>query len=232
MPLAQSPVVLLVEDDDSIRQSVRNGLMEQEFEVLCAGSLAEARVELEQHAVDLMVLDLGLPDGDGFDFLRRQRAVGRALPVILLTARDQVADKVRGLDLGADDYLVKPFDFNELSARIRAHLRRSATQAGPTIRVTDMEIDLRTRMVRRAAEEISCTPREFDVLVYLATHAGQPVSRDVLTREVWKVRSRMTSMDNVIDVLMSRLRDKVDGDRPDKLLRTVRGLGFMLREPD
>lgn len=230
--MSQSPVILLVEDDTTIQRFIRKGLMELDYRILAAATLEEARNHIARQEVHLAVLDLGLPDGSGTDLLREMRAAGNMVPVIILTARDQVDDKVLGLDLGADDYLVKPFNFNELSARIRAHLRRSASHTGPTIQIGDLHIDLLARTVRRSDRTIECTPREFDVLVYLASNLGQPISREVLTREVWKVQSRMTSMDNVIDVLMSRLREKVDGGNEIKMLHTIRGLGFTIKAPE
>jgi len=227
--MSYSPVILLVEDDATIQRSIRKGLMELDYGILTAATLEEARKQIAHHEVDLAVLDLGLPDGSGTDLLREIRASGNTIPVIILTARDKIDDKVLGLDLGADDYLVKPFNFNELSARIRAHLRRSANQAGPNIQIGDLNVDLLARTVTRSGRTIECSPREFDVLVYLASNPGQPISREVLTREVWKVQSRMTSMDNVIDVLMSRLREKVDNGHEKKLIHTIRGLGFTIK---
>ncbi len=227
--MTESPRILLVEDDPAIQRSVRKGLMELDFHPLTASTLADARELILNNEIDLLVLDLGLPDGDGLDFLKEIRASGNRTPVILLTARDTVRDKVAGLDLGADDYIVKPFDFMELTARIRARLRRSTSEAANAIRVGDLEIDLIARVVKHSGQAIELTPREFDVIAYLAANAGQPVSRSVLTREVWKIQSRMTSMDNVIDVLMSRLREKVDGGHEVKLIQTIRGLGFMLK---
>lgn len=221
--------ILLVEDDPVLTRSIKRGLTDTGYHVKTAGNIAAARVKLSESPTHLLLLDIGLPDGSGFDFLEEIQKQHHGLPVIILTARDTVPDKIRGLDLGADDYLVKPFEFQELTARIRARLRRAAGQHSTMLVVGDLEIDLVQRMVRRSGVTIDCTPREFDVLVYLARTPGQAISRQLLTSDVWKVRSRMTSMDNVIDVLMSRLREKVDGDRPDRLLHTVRGLGFMLK---
>lgn len=223
--------ILLVEDDPSIQRSIKKGLSEQDYQVAVAGSLESARhISLSQN-VDLVLLDLGLPDGSGFNFLQEFRSSHPSTPVLIMTARDKIPDKIKGLDLGADDYLVKPFDFQELLARIRAQLRRSTGLSGSSIQVADLEIDLVRRTVKRDDRLIECTPREFDVLVYLARSPGKPISRQVLTTEVWKIKSRMTSMDNVIDVLMSRLREKIDSDSSEKLIHTVRGLGFMLKGP-
>lgn len=223
--------ILLVEDDDALQRSIKKGLSEQAYTVYVAGTLAEAERLCASEEIGLILLDLGLPDGDGLEFLRAFRGKHPSTPIVIMTARDKVSDKIKGLDLGADDYLVKPFDFHELSARIRAQIRRSSTSSiGTDLNVADLEIDIVRRTVRRADRDIELTPREFDVLVYLARTPGQPVSRQVLATEVWKVRSRMTSMDNVIDVMMSRLREKVDGETGAKLIHTVRGIGFMIRE--
>lgn len=229
--MASPYLILLVEDDHAIQRSVRKGLIELGYRIMTADSLAEARRHWGSEDIALVVLDLGLPDGDGTDFLRDIRSNGSTVPVVILTARDEVNDKVRGLDLGADDYLVKPFAFQELSARIRAHLRRAGAQIGPEITAGDLTIDLVGRSVRRGERVIELTPREFDVLVFLAKSPGQPISRTTLVTEVWKIRSRMTSMDNVIDVLMSRLREKIDENEPIRLIHTVRGLGYMIKPP-
>jgi two-component system copper resistance phosphate regulon response regulator CusR len=228
--MSPTATILLVEDDAAIRRTVAKGLSELTFRLHTAESASAARHLLATEEIGLVVLDLGLPDGDGLDLLREIRAGGSTLPVIILTARDTITDKVAGLDLGADDYLVKPFAFQELSARIRAHLRRSSQHPASVLNAGDLTIDLVARSVQRAGRTIECTPREFDVLVYLVTNQGQPVSRQTLGRDVWKVQSRMTSMDNLIDVLMSRLREKIDSDHDLKLIRTVRGLGFMVKD--
>jgi len=222
--------LLLIEDDPALQRSIRRGLSEQGYSIQLAADLASANRLAAEAAFDLVLLDLGLPDGSGYDFLAAFRRNHATTPVIILTALDKIPAKIKGLDLGADDYLVKPFNFQELTARMRAHLRRSTSHAGATIAVADLEIDLVSRTVRRGGQLIECTPREIDVLVFLARSPGQAISREMLTTEVWKVQSRMTSMDNVIDVLMSRLREKIDEGHPVKLIHTVRGLGFMIRE--
>lgn len=222
--------ILLIEDDPVLLRSIKRGLTDLGYPVSTASDLTSATERMRETSFHLILLDLGLPDGSGFDFLTALRKEHARLPVIILTARDTVPDKIRGLDLGADDYLVKPFDFQELTARIRARLRRIESP-GTLLEVGDLTIDLLRRRVTRAGVEIECTPREFDVLAYLAHTPGEVISRQLMTTDVWKVRSRMTSMDNVIDVHMSRLREKVDGHRTDRLLHTVRGLGYMLKAP-
>lgn len=224
------PTILLVEDDATLRRSLLVGLADQGYAVQSASHIASARKLLSEQRVDLVLLDLGLPDGNGLDLLRELREEHKAMPVLILTARDTVPDKVEGFDLGADDYLVKPFDFLELSARIRAHLRRSTDPQGTMLNVADLSINLIHRHVHRAGVTIECTPREYDVLVYLAKTPGQVISRQLLTTDVWNIHSRLTSMDNVIDVTLSRLREKVDRDHDQKLIHTVRGLGYMMKD--
>lgn len=153
------------------------------------------------------------------------------MPVVILTARDTVPERVAGLEEGADDYLTKPFAFSELRARIRARLRAAAHQSEEDMmRIADLEVDLRRREARRAGRRVELTAREFDVLALLAQWRGQPVSRDLLAREVWKVNRRLTPLDNVIDVHLSHLREKIDRDHASKLIRTIRGVGFLLAE--
>ena len=221
--------ILIVEDDRLVSRSLRQGLREEGFSVEVAGSLAEATASLAKNQPALIVLDLALPDGDGLTWLRQIRRAGYTQPVVILTARDAVEDRVAGLEDGADDYLSKPFSFAELLARVRARLRSTTRDTtNPILRIADLEIDRLHRVARRAGRPIELTPREFDLLVYLAQWAGHPVSRDMLARDVWKLDRRLTPLDNVLDVHLSHLRDKVDRDHPVKLLRTVRGVGFML----
>lgn len=226
-----TPTLLLVEDDAVLQKRLSAGLKEQGYRVRGARNTAAARRALEEAGVDLILLDIGLPDGSGLDFLRELREVNKALPVVLLTARSAIEDKITGLDLGADDYLIKPVDFHELLARIRARLRSSRAGDPLLLTVHDLTIDLARRVIHRGGRLIDCTPKEFDVMVCLAQRVGGPVSRQVLSTEVWKVRSRLTSMDNVIDVLFSRLREKIDTPGEERLIHTVRGRGYMLKEP-
>jgi two-component system copper resistance phosphate regulon response regulator CusR len=179
-----------------------------------------------------------LPGRSGLEVLKAVRGKDLKTPVLLLTARDALEDRVEGLDSGADDYLVKPFALAELAARLRALLRRatadSPAEEKPTIwRVTDMDIDLTLRRVIRAGRIIDLTPREFDLLIQLLRNAGRIVSRETLAREVWQEIRRATPLDNVIDVHIARLRRKIDDGFKCRLIHTVRGLGFVLREePD
>ena len=221
--------ILIVEDDKRLGPTLQKGLCEQGFNTLLAvngeGALAMAR----RHTPNLIVLDLGLPDYDGIDLLHLIRTQGYRDPVLILTARDGLTDKVQGLDAGGDDYLAKPFAFVELSARIRALLRRSPS-AARTLRAGGVAVDLVTRHVVRGAESIDLTPREFDLLAYLAQHAGQVVSRDMLARHVWREPSRFTPLDNVIDVHISRLRRKLTHGSGACPLRVIRGCGIMLED--
>ncbi|MDD2241269.1 MAG: response regulator transcription factor, partial [Kiritimatiellae bacterium] len=193
--------ILIVEDDRRVAESLRRGLSEAGFTVDTASRLAAADAVLAQGVPALVVLDLNLPDGDGRTWLRRVRAEGHRMPVIILTARDALPERVAGLDEGADDYLTKPFAFAELLARIRARLRNVAQQSNEDVlRVGPLEIDRLHRQVRRAGRAVELTALEFDVLALLAQWRGQPVSRDLLAREVWKINRRLTPLDNVIDV--------------------------------
>ena len=221
--------ILVVEDDAKVASGLFKGLTESGFAADVARSAEEALVRLDQHACQLIVLDLGLPGMSGLDVLRRLRSQGNAIPVIILTARDAVNDRVMGFECGADDYLVKPFAFPELVARIRARLRDLEKADTSILRVGGIEIDLVKREVVRDGLAIELTPKEFDLLAYLAQQHDQVVTRDMLAQHVWKAGSRMTSLDNVIDVHVYHLREKVDRDFETKMLRTIRGVGLMLK---
>jgi two-component system, OmpR family, copper resistance phosphate regulon response regulator CusR len=171
-----------------------------------------------------------MPGLDGFEVCREIRRTGSHVPVLMLTARDAVESRITGLDSGADDYLIKPFAFAELLARIRALVRRGRVAEAPRLAAGDLEVELITRKVTRGGQPIELTVREFELLEYLLRHQGQVVSRELLARDVWKETARTTPLDNVIDVHIARLRRKVDADGATKLIHTVRGVGFMLRE--
>ncbi|MEN6534772.1 MAG: response regulator transcription factor [Bryobacteraceae bacterium] len=222
--------LLLVEDDAGLARSLSQGLGENGFNVVHASTLAEARRLLEEQPVEVVVLDLGLPDGDGFDLIDGLRAKRPDVPLIVTTARGELDSRLRGLEGGADDYLVKPFAFAELVARIRALLRRFQ-RANPDLwHIGDLEIDTVSRRVRRGGEALELTPREYDVLVRLARAQGSVVTRETLALEVWRQRAWTTSLDNSLDVHISRLREKLDKNRSNPLLHTVRGVGFVLKE--
>jgi two-component system copper resistance phosphate regulon response regulator CusR len=177
-----------------------------------------------------VILDVMLPGRGGIEILTTMRRHGLKTPVLILTARDAVEDRVRGLDNGADDYLVKPFAFPELLARIRVLCRRGVPEASPKFRVADLEVDVVGRSVTRGGLTLDLTAREFELLEYLVRHRGHVVSREMLARDVWKEASRHTPLDNVIDVHVARLRRKIDDQSDRKLVHTVRGVGFVVRE--
>jgi len=220
--------LLIVEDDDKTVRALASGLTREGFAVSTARTGEEGFFLLNTESFDLVVLDWMLPGRDGVEILKTLRARGARMPVLLLTARDAVEDRVQGLESGADDYLVKPFAFPELLARIRSLLRR--VTAEPLRRtLADLVVDLETRRAWRAGHALELTPREFDLLAYLARQPNQVVTREMLAKDVWRETNRATPLDNVIDVHVAHLRRKVDEGHPVKLIQTVRGVGFVLR---
>ena len=222
--------ILVVEDEAKVAKALREGLEAEHYEVRVARTGEEGFYLLNAETFDLVVLDLMLPGHDGLEILRTVRKRGLSTLVLILTAKDAVEDRVLGLDSGADDYLVKPFAFPELLARIRVLLRRGRSDQVLRFKLADLEMDLVTRKVERGGQLLQLTPREFDLLEYLLRHEGHIVSREMLARDVWKEAERATPLDNVIDVHIARLRRKLDGPFETKLLKTVRGVGFVLRE--
>ena len=222
--------LLIVEDDPRLAERLAAGLSEAGFPVQIADSAASARRCLGGVVPALVLLDLGLPDEDGLTLLNELRAEHADLPVIITTARESIADRVRGLEGGADDYLVKPYAFEELLARIRTQLRHSS-RSQLRREVGGLALDLQTRAAVLGGEPLDLTPREFDLLAFLASLNGEVASRDMIQREVWQVQSRMTSMDNVIDVHVSRLRKKLGEGTGAPRLLVVRGVGIALRAP-
>jgi DNA-binding response OmpR family regulator len=222
--------ILVVEDEQKMAKALREGLEADGYSVRVAHTGEEGFYLINAQPFDLAVLDVMLPGHDGFDILSTIRRRGIKTPVLLLTSRDAVEDRVRGLDIGADDYLVKPFAFPELLARIRALLRRGNTPVHEHFRLADLELDQGRRSVTRGGQAIELTPREFELLEYLFMNRGRVVSREMLARDIWKEVARQTPLDNVIDAQMVRLRKKIDGQFEHKLLHTVRGVGFVLRE--
>ena len=222
--------LLVVEDEPKVANALREGLEGEGDAVVLERTGEDALERMTHDTFDVILLDLTLPGRDGLRVLSAWREQGVETPVVVLTARDTLEDRVIGLDTGADDYLVKPFAFAELLARIRAVVRRGrVTETGP-LAVDSLEIDRATRQVTRAGRPVELTAKEFDLLHHLARQARQVVSRDTLVREVWRETARSTTLDNVIDVHISRLRRKIDSDHPVKLIHTVRGVGFVLRE--
>lgn len=218
--------VLVAEDDSALASFVRKGLEAEHYAVDIASDGAEAQYMAEEYDYDLVILDLTLPQTDGLHVLKRVRAKKSGLPVLVLTARSRVEDRVKGLDLGADDYLTKPFSFSELSARVRALLRRGSRPAESILRAEDLELNRVERTVKRAGRRIELTPKEFALLEYLMLNAGRRVTRTMIIEHVWNLS--FDTMTNVVDVYINYLRKKVDEGFGHKLIRTVRGVGYQL----
>jgi len=222
--------LLVVEDDDKTAGALESGLRSEGFSVTLARTGEEGLAVLGAQSFDLVVLDWMLPGRDGIEVLQALRARGSKVPVLLLTARDAVADRVLGFETGADDYLIKPFAFAELVARLRSLLRRVPAAEPLRRRLADLTMDLETRTVWRADRRIDLTSREFDLLAYLLRRPGEVVTREMLAKDVWRETKRVTPLDNVIDVHVAHLRRKIDDGRRTTLIQTVRGVGFVLRE--
>jgi two-component system, OmpR family, copper resistance phosphate regulon response regulator CusR len=222
--------ILVIEDEPKVARALRAGLERAGYEVTGSATGEEGFFLASAQSFDLILLDLMLPGRDGLEVLGTLRGRGVKTPVLILTARDAVEDRVQGLDSGADDYLVKPFAFPELLARVRVLLRRGRPDEALRLGLADLDLDLLTRRVTRGGRPLDLTVREFALLEYLLRHRGQVVSREMLARDVWKELARGTPLDNVIDVNIARLRKKVDQAFAVKLLHTVRGVGFVVRE--
>ncbi len=222
--------ILVIEDEKKVAQALKKGLTAERYEVEVALTGEEGFLLVCSETFDLIILDLMLPGRDGMEILRALRQNNVRTPVLILTARDAVGDKILGLDLGADDYLIKPFAFPELTARIRALLRRGRGEPPTKLGLADLEMDLLERTVLRAKQVISLTVKEFELLEFLLRNQGHVVTREMLARDVWKETMRATPLDNVIDVHIGRLRKKIDEPFPRRLLHTVRGVGFILSE--
>ena len=218
--------VLVAEVDNALASFVRKGLEAEHYAVDIARDGEEAQYMAEEYDYDLVILDLTLPQTDGLHVLKRVRAKKSGLPVLVLTARSRVEDRVKGLDLGADDYLTKPFSFSELSARVRALLRRGSRPAESILRAEDLELNRVERTVKRAGRRIELTPKEFALLEYLMLNAGRRVTRTMIIEHVWNLS--FDTMTNVVDVYINYLRKKVDEGFGHKLIRTVRGVGYQL----
>jgi DNA-binding response OmpR family regulator len=222
--------ILVVEDERKLARALKDGLEADEYAVSLAHTGEEGFYLLCKQTFDLAILDVMLPGRDGFEILSTLRQQGLRIPILLLTAKDRVEDRVQGLDEGADDYLVKPFAFPELLARVRALLRRGSTDAGARTKIADLEMDLSNHVVTRGGQKIELTAKEYELLEYLFRYQGRVVSREMIARDIWKEVARQTPLDNVIDVHIAHLRRKVDDQFKSKLVHTVRGLGFVLRE--
>lgn len=222
--------ILVIEDEKKVALALQKGLESEHYDVQVALTGEEGFYLLSSREFDLVVLDLMLPGRDGMEILRTLRRSNARTPVLILTARDTLEDKILGLDLGADDYLVKPFAFPELTARIRALLRRGRGDEAVKLKLADLEMDLIKRAVIRGKQAIPLTGMEFEILEYLLRNQDHVVTREMLARQVWKESERATPLDNVIDVHIGRLRKKIDEPFKGKLLHTLRGVGFMLSE--
>jgi two-component system copper resistance phosphate regulon response regulator CusR len=222
--------ILVIEDEQKLARALKEGLEAEQYRVALAFTGEEGFYLVQTQSFDLVILDVMLPGRSGLEILTTMRSHGLKTPVLMLTARDAIEDRVRGLDTGADDYLIKPFAFSELLARIRALFRRGAPETNARLRIADLELDIVGRSVVRGGQPLDLTAREFELLEYLVRHKGHVVSRELLTRDVWKEAGRHTPLDNVIDVHVARLRKKIDDQFQQKLVHTVRGVGFVVRE--
>ena len=222
--------VLVVEDERKLAEVIRAALQAEHYDVVVSPTGEDGFYRANAEVFDLVLLDLMLPGRNGLEILQTLRQRRVETPVLIVTARDGVDDRVLGLDLGADDYLVKPFAIPEMLARVRALLRRGRPSDVFRLKAGDLEVDLVTRRAVRGERLLDLTAREFDLLEYLLRHQGHLVSREMMARDVWKEPRRATPLDNVIDVQMTRLRKKVDAELGDRLIHTVRGVGFILKE--
>jgi DNA-binding response OmpR family regulator len=220
--------ILLAEDDVSLGNFVRKGLEAEQHQVYLSHAGDEVEYLLGNQEYDLLILDLNLPRVDGVQILRRIRSQNNSVPVLVLTARNKVEDRVTLLDLGADDYLVKPFSFSELSARVRALLRRRSKPVEGTLRVADLELSRVERRVTRGGKEIELSPKEFALLEYLMSNPGRKVTRTMILERVW--HHSFDANTNVVDVYINYLRKKVDENLSLKLIRTVRGVGYTVSD--
>lgn len=227
---SSAPRLLVVEDEPKVARALRDGLEREGYRVSVARSGEDGFFLASTEPFEAIVLDRMLPGRDGLEILKTLRQKGLLTPVLMLTARDAVGDRVAGLDAGADDYLIKPFAFDELLARVRALVRRGRGDQLLRLSLADLVIDVPTRAVTRAGRPVELTAREFELLQYLVRHKGTLVSREMLARDVWGEAERCTPLDNVIDVHIARLRKRIDQGHSVRLIHTVRGVGFIVRE--
>ena len=225
----QSPHLLVVEDEVQLLKNLCRGLGEEGFSVLSTASAEAAQRAVENGEFDTIVLDLRLPGKDGLEFLRDLRAAGNHTPVLILTARGSLNERVAGLDSGADDYLTKPFAFPELIARIRALIRRRLNAPQPILRVADLEFDSIKRRVRRAGRDLNLSPKETILLELLMRNAGQTVTRNMIAEVVWG--TGYNDFTNLIEVFVNHLRQKIDDGAGESLIVTIRGVGYSMRRP-
>lgn len=218
--------ILIVEDEPKTLAYLSKGLKESGFVVDTAQTGVSGLQQIQGGAYELVILDVGLPERDGWSVLGRMRAAGNDTPVLFLTARDSVQDRVKGLELGADDYLVKPFAFSELLARVRSVLRRGVARAADHLVVADLDIDVRRLKAMRGRQRLDLTPKQFSLLCLFARHVGDVLSRTSIAEQVWDIN--FESDTNVVDVAVRRLRSKVDDPFEQKLIHTVRGIGYVM----
>jgi DNA-binding response OmpR family regulator len=216
--------ILIVEDDRELAQILAQGFDEHHIDVVVADTIAQGRERAALGTYEVILLDVLLPDGSGFDLCASLRRRGVTTPILMLTARDAIDDRVRGLEAGADDYLIKPFAFRELLARVRALARRRPAIAPQRVALADLEVDLSTRYVARAGRSITLTAREFALLEFFARHEGVVVDRAAIAAHVWD--DNHDPFTNVLEVLVRRLRRKIDDEFEPKLIHTVRGAGY------
>jgi DNA-binding response OmpR family regulator len=225
-----TPRILVVEDEVKLASAIAEGLQGNGYDAQVAHSGEGALVLLQKCRFDVILLDLMLPRLGGFEVVRTVRRNALKTPVLILTSKSELDDRVRGLDAGADDYLVKPFAFPELLARVRALLRRANSETPTVLQMADLRMEIEGRTAVRAMTPLDLTAREFDLLEYLLVNRGTVVSREMIARDVWQTPMRYSTLDNVIDVHIARIRRKLDDPFPTKLLHTVRGVGFVLRQ--
>jgi len=226
--VSEATRILVVDDDSKIRTVVRRGLAYEGYRVIEAGSGEEGLEKAREHLPDLVILDVMMPGIDGLEATRRLRAAGDEIAILMLTARDELADRVEGLETGADDYLVKPFSFEELLARVHALLRRRTAPSGEVLRFSDLELDIDAREASRAGRTIELTTTEFNLLLLFLRHTRKVLTRDVIMEHVWAYDFEGES--NVLEVYVRYLRHKLEANGEPRLIHTVRGAGYVLKE--
>jgi len=218
--------ILIIEDEEKLAKALKKGLLQEGYVVDCLfdGEAGQRRIALSHERYDLVILDVMLPKVNGVDVCANVRKQDVTIPILMLTAKDTIDDRVLGLDAGADDYLVKPFDFKELLARIRALLRRPSTSLPPVLKIKDITLDPSTRKAYRDGQEIALTTKEFDLLEYFIRNAGQVLTREQILNSLWDFS--FDSFSNVVDVHIKNLRKKIEHGKKGKILETIKGVGY------